>query len=267
MNNDLRCCRGVDFHCHLDLYPDHETAVARAEAAEVYTLTVTTTPKAWPRNLDLTRGTRYVRAALGLHPQLVAERANELPLWERYLPETRYVGEVGLDAGPRFYKSLDAQKRIFRTVLERCAEAGNKILTVHSVRSVSAVLDMIEQHLPYDRGLVVLHWFMGSRKEARRAEALGCYFSVNLEMTRSERGRTLVADMSIDRILTETDGPFTHTGGRPTEPADSKATVDAIACVRNTSPDALANVIDTNLKALLRFGEVSQTENPPRYVA
>jgi Tat protein secretion system quality control protein TatD with DNase activity len=50
-----------------------------------------------------------VRAALGLHPQLVAERAGELPLWERHLPETRYVGEVGLDAGPRFYKALDAQ--------------------------------------------------------------------------------------------------------------------------------------------------------------
>jgi len=48
---------GVDFHCHLDLYPDHEAAIARAEAARVYTLTVTTTPKAWPRNNDLTRGT------------------------------------------------------------------------------------------------------------------------------------------------------------------------------------------------------------------
>lgn len=266
MNDDLRC-RGVDFHCHLDLYPDHEMAVARAEAAGIYTLTVTTTPKAWPRNLDLTRGTRYVRAALGLHPQLVAERANELPLWERYLPETRYIGEVGLDAGPRFYKSLKTQKRVFRTVLERCAEVGGKILTVHSVRSVPAVLDMIEQHLPQDRGLVVLHWFMGSRKEAKRAEALGCYFSVNIEMIRSERGRTLVANMPTDRILTETDGPFTHTDGRPTEPADSKVTVDAIARVRNTPPDVLANVISTNLKALLQFGEISRTENPLNYVS
>ena len=86
---------GVDFHCHLDLYPDFETAIAKAEAARIYTLTVTTTPKAWPRNHELTRGTRYVRAALGLHPQLVAERAGELALWEHHLPEARYVGEVG----------------------------------------------------------------------------------------------------------------------------------------------------------------------------
>ena len=258
MSDDLRC-RGVDFHCHLDLYPDHEAAVARAEAVGVYTLTVTTTPKAWPRNLALTRGTRYVRAALGLHPQLAAERAGELPLWERYLPETRYVGEVGLDAGPRFYKSLDTQKQVFRTVLERCAEAGGKILTVHSVRSVPDVLDMVEQHLPHDRGVVVLHWFTGSRSEARRAEALGCYFSVNVEMTRSERGRTLVADLSADRILTETDGPFTRTDVRPTEPIDFNTAVDAIARARNTAPEALADAVSANLQTLLRFDGSSGT--------
>lgn len=93
---------GVDFHCHLDLYPDHEGAISRAETSRIFTLTVTTTPKTWPRNYELTRNIQYVRAALGLHPQLVEERAGELPLWERHLPETRYIGEVGLDAGPRF---------------------------------------------------------------------------------------------------------------------------------------------------------------------
>ena len=66
---------GVDFHCHLDLYPDHVGAIAKAEASSIYTVAVTTTPKAWPRNRELTLKTRYVRAALGLHPQLVAMRS------------------------------------------------------------------------------------------------------------------------------------------------------------------------------------------------
>lgn len=244
---------GVDFHCHLDLYPDHEAAIARTEAARIYTLTVTTTPKAWARNHELTRHTRYVRAALGLHPQLVAERAGELPLWERLLSETRYVGEVGLDAGPHFYKSLDTQKHVFRGVLERCAEAGGKILTVHSVRSVPAVLDMIERYLPQDRGAVVLHWFTGSKSEARRAAALGCYFSVNAEMTRSNRGRALVTELPIDRILTETDGPFTQIDGRPSEPADVKTTVAAIADVWNLPVDSVAMTVNSNLRSLLEL--------------
>jgi TatD DNase family protein len=243
--------RGVDFHCHLDLYPDHEAAIARAENAGIYTLTVTTTPKAWPRNAELTRCCRFVRPALGLHPQLVAEREAELPLWERHLADTRYVGEVGLDAGPRFYRSFDAQLRVFRFVLERCAEAGRKILTVHSVRSVKLVLDMIEAHLPPDRGRVVLHWFTGSRSEARRAAALGCYFSINAEMARSDRGRALLAELPLDRLLTETDGPFTQVGGRPAEPADVAAAVGAIASARNLAADDVARAVLSNLRQLL----------------
>ncbi|PEQ11633.1 hydrolase TatD [Novosphingobium sp. PC22D] len=242
---------GVDFHCHLDLYPDHEAAIAKAEAARIYTLTVTTTPKAWARNHELTRHTRFVRAALGLHPQLMSERAAELPLWERHLPETRYVGEVGLDAGPRFYKSLDTQKHVFRRVLQCCAEAGGKILTVHSVRSATQVLDMVEEHLPSDRGSVVLHWFTGSRSEAKRAAALGCYFSINAEMVRADRGRALVAELPIDRILTETDGPFTQVDGRPSEPIDVKATVAAIAGVLSLSPDSIAKKVRSNLRSLV----------------
>ena len=243
---------GVDFHCHLDLYPDHEAAIARAEAARVYTLSVTTTPRAWPLNHELTRDTRYVRAALGLHPQLVAERTGELPLWERHLSEARYIGEVGLDASPRFYKSLEAQRHVFRTVLVRCAEAGGKILSVHSVRSIPAVLDMIERYLPRDRGVVVLHWFTGSKSEARRAAALGCYFSVNVEMVRSDRGRALVAELPMDRILTETDGPFTHIDGHPAEPSDMHVTNDVIARVRNVPSHEIARKVQVNLKALLR---------------
>lgn len=242
---------GVDFHCHLDLYPDHQAAIARAEAARIYTLTVTTTPKAWPRNHELTRNTRFVRAALGLHPQLVAERASELPLWERHLPETRYVGEVGLDAGPRFYKSLEAQKHVFQRVLERCAEAGGKILTVHSVRSAPAVLDMVEAHLPPERGRIVLHWFTGSKGDARRAAALGCYFSINAEMTRTDRGRELIASLPRDRILTETDGPFTQVEGRPAEPSDAPVTIAAMASVLGLSPDEASKIVVSNLRTLL----------------
>lgn len=257
---EIRAFRAVDFHCHLDLYPDHAAAIAAAEAAGVYTLTVTTTPKAWPRNRDLTRETRFVRAALGLHPQLVADRSHELRDWERHLPEARYIGEVGLDAGPRFYKSLDEQKRVFRTVLERCAESGDKVLTVHSIRTASAVLDMIDAHLPRDRGKVVMHWFTGGRAEALRAAALGCYFSINAEMAFSERGRALIADLPIERLLTETDGPFTQTQGRPTRPSDVYLALEAVGRIRKMSVEVLGDSVRNNLKALLAPASAAAAE-------
>lgn len=232
-------------------------AVNEAEEAGIYTLAVTTTPKAWPRNYELTRLTRHVRAGLGLHPQLVAERHAEIELWEKYLPQTRYVGEVGLDAGPQYYRSFDLQKQVFERILKQCAKAGGKILSVHSVRATAPVLDLIETCLPPSKGHVVLHWFTGSKAEARRAADLGCYFSVNAAMLAKERGRDLVAALPPERLLTETDGPFTQIDGRPTRPADVESTVGALASLCQFTPDVMAMAIQTNLRALLSAAGVS----------
>ena len=241
----------VDFHCHLDLYPDHAEAVAECEREEIFTLAVTTTPRAWPRNQELASPTKYVRAALGLHPQLVKDRAKEIELWREYLPRASYVGEVGLDASPRFYASFDMQKRIFETILRDCADRGGKILTIHSVRAVRAVLDMIETLLPPSRRSTVLHWFTGSRSEARRAVSLGCYFSINREMLRNERHHTMVASLPLDRLLTETDGPFVKIYGRDVRPSDVSQTIDALAQARSMPPSELAETVALNLKRLV----------------
>lgn len=241
----------VDFHCHLDLYPDFPTAVQEAENAGVFTLAVTTTPQAWPRNHELAQRTKHVRAALGLHPQLVAERESELDLWDRYLPEARYIGEVGLDAGPRFFKSLEAQKRVFQHVLRRCAEAGDKVITVHSVRSVKAVLDHLEAFLPPDTGKVVLHWFTGTRSEAKRALELGCYFSINAAMLSNARHESMVQTIPLDRLLTETDGPFTRTGDRPTKPSDVAVVVEELSQLHQVPAAQIAATVRDNLRSLV----------------
>jgi TatD DNase family protein len=243
--------RWVDFHCHLDLYPDHAALVGECERASVATLTVTTTPKAWRRNVEVAAGCQFVRVALGLHPQLVSERASELPMLEKLLRETRYVGEVGLDASPRFYRSFPQQEAVFARVLQACAEQGDKVLTVHSVRSVTKVLDHLEAWLPSDRGAAVLHWFTGSAAEARRATELGCYFSINAQMLQSPRHQRLVASLPRDRLLTETDGPFVSFEGRPARPRDVCATVHELAAVLELGRDECANLVVSNLARLI----------------
>ncbi len=197
------------------------------------------------------RGADHVRVALGLHPQLVAEREAEIGLFESLLPEARYVGEVGLDASPRFYKSFDTQERVFERILRMCAEHGNRILTVHSVRAVSKVLQHLERELPADRGHVVLHWFTGSVSEARRAVDRGCYFSVNSEMLKSPKHRTLVKQLPLTRLLTETDGPFVLVDGAPVRPLAVADTVLQLARVMGTSPSEMEAQIVTNLSFLV----------------
>jgi TatD DNase family protein len=241
----------VDFHCHLDLYPDHEERVAACERERIFTLAVTTTPHAWPRNQELTFKTKYVRAALGLHPQLIKERARELGIWREYLPSARYVGEVGLDAGPRFYSSFELQKDVFKTILCDSAEQGGKILTIHSVRAGKAVLDMIEAFLPRSRGVAVLHWFTGTKAEADRAANLGCYFSINREMLRNDRHRAMVSTLPLNRFLTETDGPFVKVDGRDAQPSDVAGTVDELSRLRSVPRSELVGIVAENLKRLV----------------
>ncbi len=241
----------VDFHCHLDLYPDHEALIAECDQACVATLAVTTTPKAWPRNRDLAQTSTHVRVALGLHPQLVAARESEMLLFERYLPEARYVGEVGLDASPRYFRSFEAQERVFSRVLAACAEQGGKILTVHSVRAVSKVLNHLDRGLPPPRGQVILHWFTGTAAEARRAAERGCYFSINSQMLRVPRHRQLVSCLPADRLLTETDGPFVQAKGRPIRPSAVADTVTELASLRDEPVDVMATRIVSNLHALV----------------
>lgn len=245
MGNEL-----VDFHCHLDLYPDFENLIDECENERIHTLAVTTTPKAWPRNYELIRSKNFVRCALGLHPQLVSERANELSLWKDYLHQTRYVGEVGLDAGPQFYKSFELQKTVFQEILECCAEAGDKILTVHSVRSAPTVLDMIERYLPKSKSKVVLHWFTGSLSNARKAIDLGCYFSINSDMLKDNRYHDLITTIPKDKILTETDGPFTLNGRTPNKPHNVLAASQLISRVLKMSENETREMIVNNLTNL-----------------
>ena len=240
----------IDFHCHLDLYPDFERQVAECDRQRIFTLAMTTLPAAWPRNRDLAASTKHVRAALGLHPQVVAERWRDIDAWERCLPQARYVGEVGLDAGPRHYASLARQMDVFGRVLKACASEGGKVLSVHSVRAASQVLNMVEEFLPPDRGIVCLHWFTGNAAEARRAVDLGCYFSVNSEMLRKERGIRLIRSLPPNRVLTETDGPFTNSDGRPSVPADARKVLAELATAGGVSVDDMSKVLLQNLKTL-----------------
>ena len=114
------------------------------------------------------------------------------------------------------------------------------------------MLSHIERLLPNDRGTVVLHWFTGSPSEARRAVELGCYFSINSQMLNSAKHRSLVASLPSNRILTETDGPFVQIEGRPSRPAtDIPKTVQALALLREQSPEQTATQIISNLRHLV----------------
>src|SRR5205807_134857 len=100
-------------------------------------------------------------------------------------------------------------------------------------------------------------WFTGSKSDARRAIDLGCYFSINAAMMRSESGRDLITTIPADRLLTETDAPFTRVNNCPTAPSDVKATVEALATLRNQTTEDMKHTVQLTLRSLLRAAGAS----------
>lgn len=242
----------VDAHCHLDLFANYEETARKAESSQTAVIAVTTIPRAWRRNMELSKQFANVTPALGLHPQLVADYGEEIGLFVEYLSEAHFVGEVGLDATARYYSSFDQQKKVFHHILSECAKEGNKVLSVHSVRTAKIVLDMIEDsQLLKSDCKVILHWFTGGIKEAHRAMQLGCYFSINFAMLAKSQHSQVIKDVPIGRILTESDGPFAQFNNNPILPSDMIRLVELIASLRGDDTSTVRTAIAANYRSLL----------------
>lgn len=248
--------RGFDFHCHIDLFPNPQEIVRSCEAEQILTFTMTTTPKAWPQNRKWTADSRYVHCALGLHPELVSERASEITLLEEYMEHAPLVGEIGLDASPKHKKSWESQVEIFTRVLRRADDLGGRVLSIHSRRAAKQVVDAIHDSSSRNRIIPILHWYSGSHSVARKAVELGCYFSVNAQMLSRESGRQLVDAIPNDRLLIETDSPFTSANGRPCRPGDAIVTAQELARLKGMPSDELHEIIRTNSSRVLSFAKI-----------
>lgn len=242
----------IDFHCHVDLYPNPHEIARECRERKLRVLSVTTTPSAWDGTSALGGGTMIT--ALGLHPQLAHERKGELPLFDRILPGTAYVGEVGLDGAPEFKTHWKDQVEVFRHVLNACNESGGRVMSIHSRRASTPVLDLLEQ---YPRsGTPILHWFTGTVRELNRAISLGCWFSVGPAMLKSKRGKDLVMRMPRERLLTESDGPFVKLKGRSIFPWEVDVAIDALTECWDCDAGVVSQVLDSNLNMLMSFDKL-----------
>lgn len=237
----------VDSHCHIDLYQEPRRAIEQSEADRIYTIAVTNAPSVFAHTAALVASSRYVRPAIGLHPELVHSHRHELDAFRDCLTQTRYVGEVGLDYMTLDEETRSQQRLVLSTVAGWASDSGDKILTVHSRRAARDVISILSGI----RAKVILHWFSGTKKDLERALERGFFFSVNNAMLRSEAGRALVLQMPPDRVLTETDGPFVQDGAEPATPRTVKVTIRELARLWGRSADDVQTSTLNTLRALL----------------
>lgn len=234
--------RLLDTHCHVSAYTDPVAALREADEAGVAIVAVTEDPDEY-RRLRTRLGPReYVEVALGLHPLRAASFGpNELARFFRLVPQTNWIGEVGLDYSRAGAATAKAQQRIFDVVLAE-AQPRKHPLTVHSRGAEKDVIRRLA-----DAGLpAVLHWYTGPLNLVAEALQAGLYFSINIAMTRSRKFPSLMRAIPRDRILLETDGPYATDRGRPAQPSGLNEVATALGHTWGTDLAEITNILRAN---------------------
>ncbi|MCK8480980.1 Qat anti-phage system TatD family nuclease QatD [Psychroserpens algicola] len=238
-----------DTHFHLDLMPNPIEVVKQIEKSKIYTIAVTNSPEVFHYTESIAKNTKYIRPALGLHPELVGERYKEIKRFIELIDRTKYIGEIGLDNSDKPLSDYKKQIEVFEKIIASCADYEDKILTVHSRRAESDLLDILGNDFP---GRVILHWYSGSIKNLEKAISRGYFISVNYQMTKSIKGQKIIDCIPSNQILLESDGPFISRGNNKFTPMMVNIVLDNLCVLKKSNNDELKNIILQNFYDLIR---------------
>ena len=241
----------MDFHCHLDLYPNAREVYKEACLRNTFTWLVTTSPKAFEATSRVLAASPNVLITPGLHPEIAQQKAEEMDLLLEQMEGVNAVGEVGIDGSLRHQASFELQCSMFRVVVERSKSLGGRTLSIHSRQAVAEVLNELHRQPGY--GIAVLHWFTGTATELRTAEKMGCWFSVGPAMFVSSKGRAVAARLPRDRVVPESDGPFAKVDGKSVLPWSAETTAKCLADVWSTPIKETKKLLSNNSLRLLRL--------------
>ena len=244
----------IDFHAHLDLYPDALAVAQKTSEKNEFTLAVTTSPKAWIATSRVLGSLPRIQIALGLHPEIVAEKQDEREHLLRLVSEANFIGEAGLDGSSKHRSSFPLQHSILDSLLGECAAQGGRIISLHSRAATNQVLDLLDKHP--NAGIPVLHWFSGSQSELRRAIDRGCWFSFGPAGAATRSGRRVLNNLPLERLLPESDGPFAQLSGCAVMPWQAHAIISEISLSRSISRAFLENQFRVNLTKILKLGGI-----------
>jgi TatD DNase family protein len=192
---------------------------------------------------------------VGCHPGLVtAQKRFDADRFAAAIRHAAFVGEVGLDGSSKV--PMELQEEVLASVLDTVASTP-RLTSIHSYRATKRVLDLIEQTGAQG---VVLHWWLGSEAETKRALALGCLFSINQSM---DLGKLQAAGVPITSLLPETDHPSGNRHAQaPRQPGQTLDVERSVATSYGVSAAVVRAQFWSTLAELLIRNEIEELLPP-----
>lgn len=238
--------RLFDMHCHLDRMANADEVAREAVANDMALFCTTVTPAD-----ALAARSRFgtppnVRVGVGLHPWWIADgRCGEIEIEQaaQLAAASRFIGEVGLDFGPRHAANAQRQLDALEAIARACAghPVEGRVLSIHAARSAGEALDVFERHGLTASAHCIFHWFSGTSDQLARALDAGCLFSISERMLATRRGREYARQIPLDRLLLETDLP---------EQLDKPCSADQVEASLMRALHELAHIRGTDEHAL-----------------
>jgi TatD DNase family protein len=241
----------IDAHAHLHHYGKELPAALKEIARhQIFTVAVSMDPSSYLRCIEIGRTQNLVLPSFGIHPWNAPLHADHLDEMYDIAAQSLMLGEIGLDF--HFIKDrsqFPAQNRVFEFFLA-AAKRQDKIINVHTKGAEKEVLGLLRRH---EIRRAIIHWYSGPVDVFKEMVAMGFYFTIGIEVIRSERIREIARQGPADRILTETDNPggFQWLEGKPGMPRMIRRVTRTVANLRGISADAMIEIVTANFEKLI----------------
>ena len=135
-----------DAHCHLDLMNNMPDFINEVQNSDMSLFAVGTTPRAYNREVQFCKNTQNIYVGLGMHPQLVSSGYDDMQVFKEVFEQNHYIGEVGLDFSKGYIRTKESQIKIFSEIIRLCEQHGEKVISIHSLKSTSAVIEILKTY-------------------------------------------------------------------------------------------------------------------------
>ena len=243
----------IEGHTHLDFFKDKiNIAIEEINQNEILTLANSMDIESYELNKEFAKRSKYIIPSFGIHPWKAKDFKGNLEDLNKYIKESKLIGEIGLDFFWEEDKSTyEKQKEIFYYILEESIEE-NKFISMHTKGAEEEIYNSLKG-LNYNK--VIVHWYSGDIKILEKFIELGCYFTISVDIGYSKLSETILSMIPLDRLLLETDGPtaLEWVNGEYGYPKCIIDVYKKVADLKNISLEELESIIEKNIGSIINF--------------
>ncbi|HEY3152608.1 MAG TPA: TatD family hydrolase [Candidatus Binatia bacterium] len=243
----------IDAHVHLDKYGELlDQALNEIEDKQIFTVATAMDLPSYFELQKIAERSKLVLPTFGIHPRRAAEYADRLPEISRHIESSPAIGEIGLDFHwVKDTSTYSAQKKVLEYFIAAAREQ-KKFVNLHTKGGEKEVLDLLEK---YDVKHAIIHWYSGPMDIFHAMVQYGCFFTIGVEVQFSEHIKSIAKAVPDHLLLTETDNPGALRWLKKNDeigmPTAIKKVVEALAALRESTPEEIESLVQTNFVRLI----------------